>query len=573
MFDPTLNGLMAQIEAKKIVLPAMQRPFVWKEDRVTRLVDSLLRGFPLGTALLWKTSTMQRFRCFQKDVQSDAGITVDFESDDSSERYLVLDGQQRLTSLFVAITGTYNNKRLFVDVLSGAKEEKDPGDVYWDCRFLSEKEANDLNERSALEAAQGGKRAIFVRFQDLTRLAPAKAGLRANEQAAKLGLDATQSTRMATGYLQCATVLASKTALQIHLIDEDAAEPMPIEEILEIFVRVNSGGLVLQKSDLLMSLLDLKWNDIQPELYRVVNEVNATRPFNITRDDILKSLLLLNGSETRFDRLVADRAKVEALASTLPALLPAARDAWKTLAVILLDDCKISTERFFRGGHNSLLPFVVYLANNPRPSDAEKRRLVASIYIAFMSGIFAGAEARMGGFARNECSRKGVFPLGKLARMVASYYGISGIDSLLARHLDLTLNIAHGGITPDENNPENLQRDHIFPRATLEKAGTSPEQTNHYANFHFLRGRDNLNKSDTPPHEWFKKPGDQSAYTDADLKGRLLSWELLQPGQFNQLIATRGEQIRDRALTLFGTDAETFDGLFADSKPATPFAS
>lgn len=564
MFDPTLNGLMAQIEAKKIVLPAMQRPFVWKEDRVTRLIDSLLRGFPLGTALLWKTSTIQRFRCFQKDVQSEGGITVDFESDDSSERYLVLDGQQRLTSLFVAITGTYNGRRLFVDVLSGSKEEKDPGDVYWDCRFLSEKEAKDLNERSALETALGGKRAVFIRFQDLTKLPAAKAGLRANEHAKKLGLDANQTTRLASGYLQCATVLASKTALQIHLIDEDASEPMPIEEILEIFVRVNSGGLVLQKSDLLMSLLDLKWNDIQPELYRVVKEVNAARPFNITRDDVLKSLLLINGSETRFDRLVADRGRVEALAVKLPALLPATRDAWKTLTVILTDDCKISTERFFRGGHNSLLPFVVYLVQNPGLGDTEKRCLATGIYIALMSGIFAGAEARMGVFARNECCRKRPFPLAKLARLVATYYGITGIDSLLSRHLDLALNIAHGGITADENNPENLQRDHIFPRATLEKAGSLPERTNHYANFHFLRGKDNLNKSDIPPHEWFKKPGEQPSYTDADLAGRLLSWDLLQPGQFDQLITTRSKLIQDRALALFGTDPQSFDRLFAD---------
>ncbi|MBK8716767.1 MAG: DUF262 domain-containing protein [Deltaproteobacteria bacterium] len=65
MFDPTLNGVMAQIEAGKIVLPAMQRPFVWKDDRITKLIDSMLRGFPLGTALLWKTATMQRWR-FQR---------------------------------------------------------------------------------------------------------------------------------------------------------------------------------------------------------------------------------------------------------------------------------------------------------------------------------------------------------------------------------------------------------------------------------------------------------------------------------------------------------------------------
>ncbi len=181
-----------------------------------------------------------------------------------------------------------------------------------------------------------------------------------------------------------------------------------------------------------------------------------------------------------------------------------------------MDDCNITSERFFRGGHNSLLPFVTYFVVNPMPSPTEKRRLVAAVYIALMSGIFAGAEARMGGFARKECVKSKPFPVEKLARLVAQQYGVTSMELLMWRHLDLALNIAHGGITLD-NNPENLQRDHIFPRSTLEKAGTPDVETWHYANFHFLRAKDNLNKSDTPPHEWFKKPGDQPPYTPEDL--------------------------------------------------------
>lgn len=562
MFDPTLNGLMAQVEAGKIVLPAMQRPFVWKDDRIAKLVDSMLRGFPIGTTLLWKTATMQRFRRFQKDVRADAGITVDFDSDGSSERYMVLDGQQRLTSLFVALAGTYDNKKFFLDVLSGVRGEKDPGDAYWDCRFLTEKDAKDLNEWPRPTGEKGEPvRRVFMKLQDLTRIAAPKAGLAANKHAAELGLDVAQTERVVTSYLQCATVLASKTALQIHLIDEGASEPMPVEEILEVFVRVNSGGLVLQKSDLLMSLLDLSWNDIQPELYRAVRDINKGRPFAITRDDVLKSLLLAKGVETRFDRLVADRSKVEVLARDLPQLLPNVQLAWQTLTTLLMDNCKITSERFFRGGHNSLLPFVQYLVTNPSPSPAEKRQLVSAIYIALMSGVFAGAEARMGVFARNECNQTGPFPVKKLARLVASLYGVSCLESLLSRHLDLALNIAHGGITLD-NNPENLQRDHIFPRSTLEKGGMSSEKTNHYANFHFLRGKDNLNKSDTAPHEWFKKPGDQPGYSDADLKERLLTWDLLTAGAFLTMLQVRTSSIHERALTLFGTTHAEFDALF-----------
>lgn len=310
-----------------------------------------------------------------------------------------------------------------------------------------------------------------------------------------------------------------------------------------------------------MSLLDLKWNDIQPELYRAVKEINAARPFNITRDDVLKSLLLAKGSETRFDRLVADRGRVESLATDLPQQLPSVQAAWKSLTLLLMDECKITSERFFRGGHNSLLPFVLYFVANPTPGPAEKRRLAVAVYAALMSGVFAGAEARMGAFARKECVKGKPFPLEKLARLVAAHYGVNSLETLLSRHLDLALNIAHGGITLD-NNPENLQRDHIFPRATLEKQGSPAAKTNHYANFHFLRGNDNLNKSDTAPHEWFKKPGDQPPYSDDDLKERLLTWALLQPGQFPAMLEERTKMIHERALTLFGMKAADFDALF-----------
>lgn len=552
MFDPTLNGLLAQVEAGKIVLPAMQRPFVWKEDRITRLIDSMLRGFPLGTALLWKTSTMQRFRRFQKDVQPNAGITVDFDSGKSSESYLVLDGQQRLTSLYVAMAGTYQNKKLYVDALSGDRGDKDPGDTYWDCRFLTETEAKTLNASTNHKV---GTRTVFVRLQDLVGLRPATAAMVAVNKANELGLSPDQQGRITKSYLECAVVLASKTALQIHLIDEDAGMATPIEEILEIFVRVNSGGLVLQKSDLLMSLLDLNWNDIQPELYRAVKVINDSRPYKITRDDVLKSLLTANGSDTRFDRLVSDRDRVEELAVILPKLLPPVEVAWKSLTSLLLDGCKISSERFFRGGHNALLPFVQYFVLNPAPSPAERRRLVFAIYVVLMSGVFSGAEARMAAFVKKHIKSGKDFPVKQLAQLVEKHYGVRSLEDLLSRHLDLALNIAHGGITLD-NNPEELQRDHIFPRSTLEKGGVAPARANHFANFHFLRGTDNLNKSDTPPHLWFAAPGERTPYTAADLNERLMKSEWLQPGMFDTLIDKRTQLIHERALSLFGYSAE-----------------
>lgn len=559
MLDPTLFGLLSQVDRDEIVLPAMQRPFVWKEDRIYRLVDSLLRGFPIGALMLWKTSTVQRFRRLPRDLDTETAEVFTFEtSTDTNNKYLVLDGQQRLTSLFAAFKGTYNHKRLFIDVLSGSPEGKDPGNEYYDCQFLS------MTEASSLTSSNEESCRFYMPIQDLIKINPVHAASAAHKKAQELKLSESESERMTDIFIRCATILGNSKSLQVITVDEDPSHVTPIEEILEIFVRVNSGGLVLQKSDLLMSLLDLKWNDIQPELQKLVRDINASRPFAFTRDDVLKSLLLAEGAETRFDKLVSDRKQVEQLASRLPMYILSVKRAWELLGCILMDDCRIYSERFFRGGHNALLPFVLYLSKRESLTNDDRRKIVIGVYLTIMSGVFSGAEARMGAFAKNKVAGEQSLPLNDLVALIRREYGIKSLDDVLRRHLDLALNIAHGGITLDKN-PEELQRDHIFPKSKLEKAGYPYEIVNHYANFHFLRGSDNLNKLDKDPHVWFRNPGTNiSPYSDKDLEDRLLQWDELDPGLFETMIERRGKRIRAKAEELFGLTEDKFNELFRE---------
>jgi hypothetical protein len=564
MLDPTLLGLLRQIEQDQIVLPAMQRPFVWKEDRIYRLIDSLLRGFPIGAVMLWKTSTIQRFRRLPRDLETEIPEVFNYEkSAENANKYLVLDGQQRLTSLFAAFKGTYNHKRLFIDVLSGSSEGKDPGNEYYDSQFLSAADAVSLSETA------NGPRRHFIPVQELIRISPVHAAADAHKKALALNLGIEETERITNIYIRCATILGNSKSLQVIPVDEDPSHVTPIEEILEIFARVNSGGLVLQKSDLLMSLLDLTWNDIQPELQMLVRDINERRPFAFTRDDVLKTLLLAEGAETRFDKLVSNRKQIEQLAQKLPTYVPAIKKAWQLLGCILLDDCKIHSERFFRGGHNALLPFVMYLSSHQNISNTDKKKIVLGIYLSIMSGVFSGAEARMGAFTKNKVTGASSFPLENLMALVTREYGIKSLDDMLRRHLDLTLNIAHGGITLDRN-PEELQRDHIFPKSQLEKAGYSYDVVNHYANFHFLRGTDNLNKLDKPPQEWFRNPGKNvPPYSENDLAERLLTWDDLEPGHFESMIEKRGTRIRQKAEELFGIQEDQFNELFSQRTNTT----
>jgi hypothetical protein len=555
MIENTLYGLLKSIDSEELVLPAMQRPFVWKEERLYRLIDSLLRGFPIGAVMLWKTSTAQRYRRFPRDIDNTIDSVFTFEtSENNSNKYLVLDGQQRLTGLYCIFNGTYNNKILHINVLSGSPEDKDPGNNYYECSFLTPLEAQKINEDSS--------DVFYEPIKNLISIDPRKAAARAYKTATDRGLDQDKGERIADVYIGCASILGNSRSLQVITIDEDQQQPTPVEEILEIFVRVNSGGLVLQKSDLLMSLLDLTWNDIQPELQHVVREVNNHKPFQFSRDDILKSLLLAEGAETRFDRLVSDRNRINALGDSLPQHIAGMEEAWKTLACILTDECKIHSERFLRGGHNSLLPFVVYIYRNRPVSNPEKRRIVVGIYVVLMSGIFGSAESRMNSFTRKYITKNSTFPLEHLMSLVRRQYGIDSLDSLLTRSLDLTLNLTHGGISID-NNPDDLQRDHIFPRSKLLEAGLAHEVVNHYANFHFLRGSDNLNKLDKDPHDWFKTPGKGCApYSDEDLEERLLTWNNLQPGNFELMLLERGAKIRKQASQILGFSEDQINALF-----------
>jgi hypothetical protein len=87
---------------------------------------------------------------------------------------------------------------------------------------------------------------------------------------------------------------------------------------------------------------------------------------------------------------------------------------------------------------------------------------------------------------------------------------------------------------------------------------------NHYANYHFLRLKDNRNKTDKEPHEWFDKPGPNAPpYTDQDLADRLISRDLIQPKSFCKLIDVRGARMRDAACKLFHMTEPDFNQLFA----------
>ena len=117
-------------------LPNIQRPFVWSEDQICRLFDSILREYPISTLLIWKTRSLIRRRKFIDNFHRGllTRLSDFYVPEDDKKKCLVLDGQQRLQSLFIGLCGSYEAKELHIDILSG--EVAAPDDVKYKFAFL-----------------------------------------------------------------------------------------------------------------------------------------------------------------------------------------------------------------------------------------------------------------------------------------------------------------------------------------------------------------------------------------------------------------------------------------------------
>ncbi len=100
-------------------LPNIQRNFVWTEEQIERLFDSIMREYPISTLLVWRTKAKVKCRKFIDCYKKKLKLSDFYVPESEQTKLLVLDGQQRLQSLFIGLKGSYETKELFFHVLSG----------------------------------------------------------------------------------------------------------------------------------------------------------------------------------------------------------------------------------------------------------------------------------------------------------------------------------------------------------------------------------------------------------------------------------------------------------------------
>lgn len=269
-------------------LPNIQRPFVWSEEQIEKLFDSIMREYPISTLLVWRTREKVKHRKFITDWKDSLKVSDAYVMENADAKGMVLDGQQRLQSLIIGLAGSYNGKELHFDVLSGAKAS--PEDIRYRFRFLPAASAQWpwVKFKDVLKDMSRGRKLAMEVAQDVCAAGP-------------VGLSDDDAKCVQKNIARAQHEFISDENISYQLLDGvDDPDAYTTEDVVEIFIRANSGGTKLGKSDLLFSLLASEWALADEEMEELLEELNRTG-YGFDRDFVLKSCLVMLGQGAKYE--------------------------------------------------------------------------------------------------------------------------------------------------------------------------------------------------------------------------------------------------------------------------------
>lgn len=293
----TIAEVMQDISINKYVLPSIQREYVWDTEQIETLFDSLMQDYPIGAFLFWEIEKSRlldydfyEFLRNYHEKNNTHNKKVDLKGSDGVTA--VLDGQQRLTSIYIGLKGSYayrlkyKQKKsenaypvryLYLNLIEDAQDETNK----YDFRFLTDKEYSGMTE------------GFWYKVGDILKMTqPGETSQYVLDNIAFAGTYTKEQTMHANNTLQkLYNVVHTDKTLSYY--KEKAAE---LDKVLNIFIRVNSGGTVLTYSDLLLSIASAQWenHDAREEITEFVDDVNSIGGgFRINKDFVLKTALVL----------------------------------------------------------------------------------------------------------------------------------------------------------------------------------------------------------------------------------------------------------------------------------------
>jgi uncharacterized protein with ParB-like and HNH nuclease domain len=574
----TIKEAIVSIEDGEYVLPSIQREFVWDENQMEILFDSLMRDYPISTFLFWKVKAenVKKFQFYrflrqyhERDSRHNEKTTLSGEKDIIA----ILDGQQRLTSLYISLKGfyasrlsyhrkssdhAYPKKRMYLNLMKPSSElERE-----YDFQYLEESKAKRRDSEN-----------LWFPVGDIlnfTEISDAFEWITDQIYSINEEFEAPTSreiNRFATNTLnRFYKVICENESLNFFL--EKSEE---LDKVLQIFIRINQGGTQLSYSDLLLSIATAQWKklDARKVIHEFVDKINDIgKGFNFSKDFVLKSCLVLADiKDIKF--------KVDNFSSENMSII---EDQWERISDSISLAIRLTAHFGFDDktltSTNAIIPIAYFLKAHNISEDilhasiheVNRNEIKQWLIRALLKRIFGGTPDNLYPVYRQIIEENdNTFPL---PQIIERYSGSNKSLEFHPEDIEALLRVNYGSsfafmllsLFYSLNHDYEFHQDHIHPKkhftqrkldklgiVTIDEREAFMERFNSLPNLQLLQATPNLEKGSIMFEEWLsatiKDPIQLSQYKELHL---IPAEQSLAFKDFIEFFDTRESLIRSR---------------------------
>lgn len=528
----TIKKTIDNIRKKQYVLPSIQREFVWDTTQVERLFDSLMRDYPISTFLFWKVEKhkikdFQFYEFLQNYHQRNLRHNTKASLGNEEDIIAVLDGQQRMTSIYIGLLGShatklpylrkennksYPKKKLYLNLLSTSNDIE----LEYDFRFLSKEQIENSDKNYWFRVGE------ILDFTDLSNVM---------EYLMISGLMDTslypkdKSSFALRTLTQLFNVIHQKGTISYYL--EESEE---LDKVLQIFIRINSGGTKLSYSDLLLSIATAQWKekDAREVIHEFVDEINLIgEKFDFNKDFVLKSCLVLadfKDIKFKVDNFTKSNMKV-------------IEENWDKTATSITTAIELVSKYGYNRSNlttsNAIIPIAYFIYKNnlednilhSSAQEDNRKAIVQWLARVILKGTFGGTPDAIYPVMRNLINEHlGRFPLPEI---IEHYRGKRKSISFSEDDVENILDINYGKnsalsalslLYSSLNYSFKYHLDHIHPKSFFTKSKLNSlgilddkqkedfiSKYNSLSNLQLLQETTNIQKRDKPFKDWLEE--------------------------------------------------------------------
>ncbi len=465
-----ISSVLEKIDEHQLFVPAFQREYVWKKDDAKQLIDSLIKEYPVGTLLTWETNNPPELKGMHKYDKMQGAVK------------LLLDGQQRITTLYMLITGNlppyYKANEIMQDIRGLYINIKTLELSY----YMKTKMENEALWQNVTDVFKKKLTAF-----DIVRLVEEK-------------MDGERLDRGSQD-----TILQNISKVEKILDREFPEQTIPakasIREAIDIFYKVNASGVSLTDAELALAQISGYWPEAR-DVFKAKLEELKSQGFPLKLDFIVYTLLgCLYHSGSEMQKLHSENNKENLI------------KVWNLLNDKILDYVfNIIRSRAYVdhtkeiGSPYSLIPFIVYCHDNNGRSltDIEIKKFIKWFYYSQLRTRYSSQHKQkldkdlriLQEFEQPFDELLAVIEDDSRLKILAAEFVGSGIQNPLFAIMRwyfksrgavcLTTGMS---IHKNMGSKYQLENDHIFPYSKLKKAGYNQENRNKYALAHEITNR------------------------------------------------------------------------------------